>query len=337
MDRKRVVWMTGLAALFAGCKDADAVGAVPDTSGHDCASNRLLVVTSDWSEARLGLLELESGETEVAGAVAADGDTALAQVGCATVLLERTTGALKIQDTIDPFETYSTLPLDPDTAETSYGANPQSLAVYDASSVYVALQAQNKLGRVDLETEAAPVRRNPIDLAPYLVDEDTSGVVDAVDVTRIGDRVYVGLGNYWFDESFAQHFTGSTLAVFDSATGAAVDMDEDGSGVQGIALQAENLARLCGCCCEKVYVAQAHPMPTEARRSTVASRSSISLRAIARTARVGGGARRRAGHVCWRRTGRFGWSSGIAQAVCRWRGCIRGRCERCGRIHLVPG
>ena len=217
-------------------------GSAGDAGGGDagpvpgCTFDSLLITTSDYVTGGLGVLEIATGDTETDDA-ADDQDTIAATMGCSAVLLERGAGNLRVQSDDDAFATVTTVDLDPAGTTTLYATNPAGVVAVDETKAYVIASARNEVVVVD---PMAGEVTSTIDLSAYLDPDDADGLVDAVSGLRVGDRVFVALGNYWFDDSFAIHFEGSVLAVIDATTDALVDVDGTSAGVQGVDLSGEN-------------------------------------------------------------------------------------------------
>ena len=233
----------GSSALDAGTDAGrDADGGARDAAGGDagptpgCTLETLLITTSDYVTGGLGVLDVATGDVETDDAVD-DQDTIAATMGCRAVLLERARGNLRVQSADDAFSTARTIDLDPAGSTAPYATNPATVIGIDESKAYVVASARNEIVVVD---PTAGELTGTIDLSGYLDPDDSDGIVDAVSGVRAGDRVFVGLGNYWFDDSFAIHFEGSVLAVIDATTDALVDADPATDGVQGIDLAGEN-------------------------------------------------------------------------------------------------
>lgn len=223
------------AAMSDGSLDAGPDGGPPagdDAGTPSCTHESLLVTTSDFVNGGLGVLDLASGSAESDDA-ADDQDTLADIAGCTPVLLERTAGNLRIQSSDDVFTTVRTIDLDPAGST----ANPSDVVWIDGEKAYVIASARNEILVVDL---GAGEVTGTIDLSGFVDPDDDDGLVDALAGARVGDRVYVALGMYWFDSSYAIHFEGSLLAVVDVTTDALVDVDSETAGIQAIELASEN-------------------------------------------------------------------------------------------------
>jgi len=206
-----------------------------------CTLGHLLVTTTsaDFTESSVGILDVISDEVETDDIID-DTDTLPTLVGCEPVLMERASGTLRFQRDDDLFTTDRAIDLNPEGATDPYSVNPHAIALVDDTKAYVAALSLNELLIVDPTLEGSAAVTGSVDLSGFLDEDDTDGLVDAADVIVVGDRAYVGLGNYWFDDSFAIHFEGSLLAVVDTTTDELVDVDDTTDGVQGIALMGDN-------------------------------------------------------------------------------------------------
>jgi len=233
--------MTGDGGLDGGpvgdAGAADAGGA--DAGGGDPCGASLLITTSDYVTGGLGVLEIATGDAETDDVID-DQDTVPALVGCTPALIERAEGNLRIQSVEELAGTVRTIDLDPAGTTAPYATNPVAVVSIDATKAYVIAQGRNEIVIVDPTMDGTAGVTGTIDLSGFVHPDDMDGLVDALSAIRAGDRVYVGLGNYWFDSSFAIQFEGSVLAVIDAATDTVVDMDGATDGVQGIDLAGEN-------------------------------------------------------------------------------------------------
>lgn len=200
--------------------DAGADGGPGDgDAGADagsCRLDHLVVVASDFVTAELGALDLETGETTAAGAPLADQDTVAATVGCRGALLHRGQGTLALLSAGDPLETERTVDLNPAGAVGPYAVNPQRVVAAEGDRAWVVPQATNEVIAVDTAAGAVVART---DLSSHVAATDTDMLVDGTDAILVGETLWVALGRFWFDESFAIHFEGSLLVGVDAATG----------------------------------------------------------------------------------------------------------------------
>lgn len=228
------------AGMDAGPPDAGTTdGGGDGGSPSACEPTRLLVTTSDYTTGGLGVLEIASGDVETVGA-ADDQDTVPALLDCTPVLLERGLGNLRIQSVDDAFTSVRTIDLNPAADSPPYTTNPVAVVSIDETKAYVIAQARNDVLIVDPTLDGRDAITGTIDLSGFVDPDDEDGRVDATDAVRVGDRVYVALGNYWFDSDFAMHTEGSVLAVIDAISDTVIDVDESTAGVQGIDLMGEN-------------------------------------------------------------------------------------------------
>ncbi len=229
------------AAMDAGAMDAgpDADGGETDGGVASCTPN-LLVTTSDYTTGGLGWLDIGAGTTRVASAPLADQDSVPVSIGCVPGVLERGAGQLLVQSAADPLVTAHTIPLDA-TLTDPYAINPVAVVSVSDTKAYVVASAVNTLYVVDPTQDGAAAVTGTVDLSPLVAPADMDGVVDAVGAIADGNRLYVALGRYYFDSSFAIHFDGgSVLAVVDTASDTLVDMDTSTAGVQGIVLTGQD-------------------------------------------------------------------------------------------------
>jgi hypothetical protein len=202
----------------------------------------MLVTTSDYVTGRVGTYDTRTGDVAMAAELAMDPDTIPDRAAGRSLLLERANGSVLVQDTTDPLRTVGTIDVDPAGAAGPYASNPVRVLATDegGTKAYVVLSTGNEVSIVDLTAEGDAVPMGTIDLSALISEDDEDGWVDGTDALVIGDRLYVGLGRYWFDDAFEQHFAGSLLAVVDTTTDTLVDVDPVADGVQGIALEGNN-------------------------------------------------------------------------------------------------
>ena len=84
--------------------------------------------------------------------------------------------------------------------------------------VYVIGEKINAVYVVNPEVSGFDPDEDDIDLSDLVKPEDSDGSVDPIGGIMIGRRLYVALGNYWFDSSSELRFSGSQLAVIDIPT-----------------------------------------------------------------------------------------------------------------------
>ena len=222
---------TGTSA-DAGTSDGGGVG--------DCVPSRLLITTSDFVTGGLGTLDLATGAVATASGDAPDQDSAPGLSGCTPVVLQRGLGSIRLLDTSDPLTGGRTVDVNPVGASGPYAANPQKALEIADDELWVVLGAVPSIAVVDPTAGGGGEVVDRIDLSGLVRPGDMDGNIDASDAIRVGDRVYVALGNYWFDTDFAIHFEGSALAVLDATTRALVDVDPATDGVQLIELAGDN-------------------------------------------------------------------------------------------------
>jgi hypothetical protein len=170
----------------------------------------------------------------------ADQDSVPALLGCSPVVLERGAGVVRLLSPESPLETVRTIDVNPTGTTPPYAANPYEIVSVDADRAYVSLLNHSSIAVIDPSDGGAAMATRFIDLSPLAGTVDMPPV-DAQAMARVGDRVFVGLGRYYFDTDFAIHFDdGSVLAVIDTATDMLVDMDPAATGIQGIALMGDN-------------------------------------------------------------------------------------------------
>ncbi|MCS6799587.1 MAG: hypothetical protein NZ898_13880 [Myxococcota bacterium] len=209
---------------------ADAV--TTDATGPDGGTppaRRLLVTMSDYETGGLGLVQRDGGVVVAAGP-APDQDAIPAWLGGTGVVLDRGLGQIRWLN-VDSLETTAMLDLDPPGSSAPYASNPTAVVAVSPTKAYVVLQARPELVIVD---PSRGTRTGSVDLSMFVRPGDMDGNVDASDAVLAGDRLYVALGNYWFDSSFAIRFEGSEIAVVDVTTDSVVDMDTTRRGVQGL-------------------------------------------------------------------------------------------------------
>ncbi len=220
----------------ADAGDGGMPGCAEDDLGH------LMVVTTaaDFSRAGLGVVALDGREVTMAPADLSDADSVGASALCTGYVLSRGEGEVAVMDPSDPLAVARTIDVDPAGSMGPYASNPQTVVAASPTKAYVIQQARNAVTIIDPTTSGADAVLGEIDLSDYAKSGDMDGLVDAADAIIVGDRLYVALGNYWFDSSFAIQFEGSELAVIDITTDAPVDVDDGTDGLQGIDLAGEN-------------------------------------------------------------------------------------------------
>jgi hypothetical protein len=235
----------GDSATPDGASDGAMDGASDTGMPPSCEEadlDHLLVVTTaaDFSRARLGAIDLSDLSDATASADLSDSDSVAASAACTGFVLSRGEGVVSVVDEADPLAFTHDIDVDPAGSPGPYASNPQTLVAASATKAYVIQQARNVVTIIDPTRMDSAAVLGEIDLSPYLSSGDTDGLVDATDAIVVGDRLYVGLGNYWFDSSFAIQFEGSVLAVIDTTTDTLVDVDTTTDGIQGIDLVGEN-------------------------------------------------------------------------------------------------
>jgi hypothetical protein len=216
----------------AGDADAGADAGTPNS----CTLDTLLVVVGDFSTARLASVDLDSGDVRMREQALEDADTVLDRIGCTTLLLERARGRIAVQQRDAPLSTSHRMELDPEGVSEMYASNPQGVVDHRSGQPHAILLARNELLQLDPSRSGRDAVTGAVDLSSMARDPD--GFVDASDAIHAGERLYVALGHYWFDEELK--FDGSSIAVIDTDSDAPVDMDADADGTQGIALEYDN-------------------------------------------------------------------------------------------------
>jgi hypothetical protein len=211
--------------------------------GEEGAEQRLLVSAArfaDPAEGRLAVVDLQTGEVEVASDPSPDVDTVVDRAEGVPLALSRTGGMVRVQSERDPLHTVRTIDVNPPgLSGESFVSNPQRVIGVGGGRAYVVARARNELVIIDPRSDGASEPLGTIDLEPLMAPGDTDGVVDAADGLRHGNRVYVTLARSWFDlMTFSFQYEGSVIAVVDTASDTLVDADPSAEGVQGIALEA---------------------------------------------------------------------------------------------------
>jgi hypothetical protein len=214
--------------------DADVDAGTPDAGPPACDPAHVLALTSDYMTGAEGaLFDPMAGTSETLGTLA-DQDSAPAFAGCRSFVLERGIGHLLV---LDGVTTGADVDLNEAGVTDSYMANPQAVISISDTEVWVPLAARNAIVRVDPTATADSALLGEIDLSVYVDAADTDGTVEPSAGVVAGGRVYLPLGRYFFDSSFAIQFdAGSVIAVLDASTGAPIDMDDAMDGVQGLAV-----------------------------------------------------------------------------------------------------
>ncbi len=256
MKKHFIVGILTAFALTACGEDAGPVsdaGASVDSSANDAAQNadagtsdcanpaRVLVTTSDYTTGGLCVVDLAAGTASCASDANDDQDSVPRYVGCRAYVIERGLGNIDVQSESDPLVTERTISVNQGASGQS---NPQDVVALPDGRVLVTRLYANSALVVDptLDEGGDAVE---VDLSGFLDESDSDGYVDMSDAEVIGDRVYIALGRYFFDDDFAQQWAGSSLvAVVDAATLELVDMNETEEGVQGIELTFHNPTQL---------------------------------------------------------------------------------------------
>lgn len=231
---KACVWAIVVASVASfGCRsDSDEPLA--------CDVGRVLVTTSDFTTGETALFNVATGEVALGTSPNADQDTVAAKAGCTPLLLERGRARLRVQSTANPVVTERTIDVGLPENPAPYAANPSAIVDLGDDRWLVTRLATNTALVVDPNAADSSVRVGTVDFTPLAVTGDIDSV-DATDGIRVGDRVFVALGRYYFDSMFAQQFPGTAaLAEIDPATLDLVDADPTTMGTQGIALQFQN-------------------------------------------------------------------------------------------------
>jgi len=230
------------AALDAEPMDAAADGpSGPDGGVPGCALDSLLIVTSDFTTAEIGRLDLITDAVSVGTAPLADQDSVADLSGCTPLLLGRGAGEVRLQSPGDPFVTERTIDIDPAGVTDFYASNPQRVITVSETQAYVLPLSRNELVIIDPSLDGAAAITGTLDLSELLSASDADGLLEISDAVLVETTLYVALGRYFFDASWAIHFdAGSVLAVIDTTTDSLIDMDAAVAGVQGIALTGNN-------------------------------------------------------------------------------------------------
>lgn len=238
------------AEADSGGQEADAgleqdAGEVTEPDAGPAAPTAVaLIASSDFATSAKYTVVYDDGQT---GSVAAgDTDPVVARVGNRYFGLRRSGGfveELAINTTPNaPITVGAAYDVNPAGAEGIYRSNPVSLIDLGDDEIYVVCGMRNQLVRLDVSAGTAPTDAlvAEVDLSALVADGDSDTFVDASTGVRVGNRVYIGLGRYYFDETYTQNFLGSVVAVVDVATNTLVDVDASRDGVQGIELTGEN-------------------------------------------------------------------------------------------------
>lgn len=228
--------------LFSSCAGESGSSEVDDLS---CVPSRLLVTTSDGRVGELATLEPESQEIVVASASNDDPDTVPALMGCTPVLLERSRGRIKLQSQEDPLVTDALIDVNPNGMRGQYQADPLRVVQITPSKAYAVLGQVNELVIFNPQTAAIT---GTVNLSALAFETDLDGLVDVLDAIKVGDVLYVALGQYWFesDESGQVQrivFGGSEVAMIDTQNDELLDADPSTRSYDGIALEFDNPAR----------------------------------------------------------------------------------------------
>lgn len=199
----------------------------------------VVTTSADFTEAEFTAMRIADW-TAPSPTALMDTDTVLAQSACQGYVLERGRGVLDVVDAEMAPTIAHSIDLNPAGTAVPYAINQQQVTSVGPSRAYVVEFARNSLTIIDPSIDGPGAMLGTIDLSPYVKAGDTDGLVDAADAIVVGDRAYVALGHYWFDDMYAIHFEGSELAVIDTTTDTLVDVDTATDGVQGIALSGDN-------------------------------------------------------------------------------------------------
>lgn len=114
-------------------------------------------------------------------------------------------------------------------------SNPQDVAMVSDTKGYVSLLGSNDLLIIDPTDQTTPIT-GTISLAALLDPADTDGMVEAVSMAIVGNRLFIALQLL---DSFAAVRSG-VLAVIDITTDSLVDTDPATAGIQGVTLTGQN-------------------------------------------------------------------------------------------------
>lgn len=261
MKKHIVVGILAAFTLTACGEDAGSVNdagtfvdsSANDAAAHDAAQNadagtsdcdspaRVLVTTSDYTNGGLCIVDLAAGTASCAADANDDQDSVPRFAGCRAYVIERGLGSIDVQSESDPLVTERTISVNQGASGQS---NPQDVVALPDGRVLVTRLYANSALVIDPTLDEGGTAAE-VDLSGFLDESDSDGYVDMSDAEVIGDRVYIALGRYFFDDDFAQQWAGSSLvAVVDAATLELVDMDETEEGVQGIELSFHNPTQL---------------------------------------------------------------------------------------------
>jgi hypothetical protein len=217
--------------MDAGVSDAGMPTDGGDGGGRDagedggiapCELGHLLVTTTaaDFSSAGLGALAFAGGAVSVSPTPLDDTDAVPAEALCRGFVLARGRGEVRVMSAADPLSVEHVIDVDPmgTAPDALYASNPVAVVDAGMGRVYVVNQLRNALTIVDPSRDGAAAVLGEIDLSARVKSEDMDGLVDASDAIRVGDRVYVALGHYWFDAMFSMHLAGSEVVVIDVAS-----------------------------------------------------------------------------------------------------------------------
>ncbi len=208
--------------------------------GPGCDAERVLLLGRDEGYTRFRLALFDPREPTLLGAeedvsAADNADIIVTSASCGRpVVLQRTAGQLSLQDPMEPLSSIGAIDL---VLEEGQSPNPQAVLEVGPDKLYVAPLGLNQVLIVDASSLTVT---GSVDLSGFVQEGDVDGLVDPMGLERVGDKVFVALGNYYFDESFTQFFTTSLVAVIELATDELYDVDRGQPGVQAIELRAAN-------------------------------------------------------------------------------------------------
>lgn len=243
--------MSDASTMDAGDSGGDGgIPTVPDGGLIDCPPTQLLLTTSDFSVSQTATVQLTDGASRVGSQDGVDenfdADSLPVALMCGGAILERTTGRLRVLANDDPFTTAQIIDLNRFGDESSLCATDEDCACApgapscgnsgicvtgrcsrssavlptaawqtDDGYVYLIGEKRNSVYVINPEVGGLDPSTDDIDLSPLLKPEDSDGSVDPVAGIMIGRRLYIALGNYWFDSEGTRRFSGSQLAVVD--------------------------------------------------------------------------------------------------------------------------
>lgn len=221
--------------------DAGSPADASDGGTPGCTLTRAFVTTSNFMMGGYAVGPIAPPSLGLVNTPSPDQDHVPVQSGCLVFNLLRGNDVLAVLDPTNIPAVRSRINLRPNPlvdSGTSYEANPYDVEVIAPNRAYVSQYALSRIAIVDPTRDGSAGITGFIDLTPVRAagDMDTSGSPEAIDMVRVGNRVFVAMQNL---SSFVPVANGS-IAVIDPSNNTLVDADPAAAGTQPVSLTARN-------------------------------------------------------------------------------------------------